>query len=142
MYELLTPDTPEQWQHYHGIRRTVLWESRGRFGVYDETHPDEHKPGNFPLLLMLQSEAIGVVRVDVDGKRATLRRVAIREEWQRRGHGTQLMRLVEAFAQDRGCEHLYSFVDSGAVRFYQKCGFGRDPHSSDNPAHVAMEKWL
>ncbi len=62
MHELLSPDTPQQWKQYHDIRRQVLWESRGRYGVYDETHPDETKPGDYPLLLALQSEAIGVLR--------------------------------------------------------------------------------
>ena len=142
MYALIAPDTPQLWKHYHDIRRKVLWENRGRFGVYDETHPDEYKPGNYPLLLMLQSEAIGVVRVDVEGERAIFRRVAIREEFQRHGHGTELMRLAESFAKDRGCNHLYSFVDPDAVQFYEICGFKRDPSAAAASAEVAMEKRL
>jgi GNAT superfamily N-acetyltransferase len=142
VYDLRAPNTPQQWRYYHDIRRQVLWESRGRFGVYDEAHPDEYKPGNFPLLLTLAGEAIGVLRIDIDGTRAIFRRVAIRESWQGQGHGRQLMRMAEGFAKDRGCRHLFSDVDPEAVGFYEKCGFERNLTSEASEVHVAMEKWL
>jgi GNAT superfamily N-acetyltransferase len=141
-YELESPHSQEQWQHYHDIRRRVLWEARGRFEVYDETHPDEHKPGNFPLLFRFRAKAIGVIRIDIEGERAIFRRVAIREDLQRQGHGTQLMRLVERFAEIQGCTYVYSFVDPGAVSFYEKCGFRHDHTYSANPLHVGMQKTL
>lgn len=141
-YELESPRSQEQWRHYHDIRRRVLWENRGRFGVYDETHPDEHKPGTFPLLLVHRSEAIGVIRIDVNDDCAIFRRVAIREDVQRLGHGSQLMCLAERFARARGCTRLYSYADPDAVPFYERCGFRRDRAYSGSAAHVGMEKIL
>ena len=48
-YSLRAPETREEWQQYHAIRRGVLWERRGHYGVYDENHPDEYKPGRYPF---------------------------------------------------------------------------------------------
>ena len=141
-YELDSPQSLEQWQQYHDIRRRVLWEARGRFGVYDETHPDEHKPGNFPMLFRYRSNAIGVIRIDIEEKLAIFRQVAIREDWQRHGHGTQLMRLAERFAQGHGCTHLYSYVDPDAASFYERCGFLRDRTCSASQMYVGMQKTL
>ena len=49
--QLRAPESNADWEAYHRIRETVLWEARGRFGVYDRGHPDEHVAGNHPLLL-------------------------------------------------------------------------------------------
>src|SRR5262245_66330679 len=106
--ELRTPSSTEEWQAYHSIRRKVLFENRGRFGVYDENHPDEHRKGNHPLLLLLDGEAIGVIRIDINGDQAIFRRVAIREDLQRAGHGRVLLTLAESFAQEKGCLHIWS----------------------------------
>ena len=139
---LRAPETPDDWHQYHTIRRRVLWERRGKFGSYDENHPDEYKVGNYPLLLTCREAVIGVVRIDVDGATATLRRVAIREDIQRSGHGRVLLALAEAFALRHGCNHLYSFVSPDAVDFYSKCGFHRDSARPANSEHVPMEKFL
>ena len=81
-YELRTPTIEDDWRAYHSIRRKVLFENRGQFGVYDQNHPDEHSDGNHPLLLIHNGEPIGVIRVDIRGTLAILRRVAIREDLQ------------------------------------------------------------
>jgi GNAT superfamily N-acetyltransferase len=103
-YKLAPPSTPEQWQAYHNMRRKILWENRGRFGVYVENHPDEFLPDNHPMLLFLRDEPIGVVRIDIvkEENRAIMRRVAIKESEQRKGHGRKLVELAEQFARDKG----------------------------------------
>jgi GNAT superfamily N-acetyltransferase len=123
-YELRTPTIEEDWRAYHSIRRKVLFENRGQFGVYDENHPDEHSDGNHPLLLIHNGEPIGVIRVDISGTLAIFRRVAIREDLQRSGHGRVLLALAESFAQSSGCNQISSEVASDAVGFYQRCGYG------------------
>jgi len=141
-YRLAPPGTPEDWEHYHRIRRTVLWERRGLLGTYDERHPDEHRPGHHPLLLTFDGAPVGVVRVDVDGDVAFFRRVAVSEDVQRQGHGRALLGLAEAFARGQGCGRLQSSVASDAAGFYAKCGFRRDAESSSDPHHVPMHKTL
>ena len=36
-YDLRRPCNDDEWRAYHAIRREVLFENRGYFGIYDET---------------------------------------------------------------------------------------------------------
>ena len=141
-HNLRRPQTRDEWDQYHSIRRRVLWERRGLYGVYDENHPDECTSTHHPFLLMYRDVAVGVIRIDIDGKQAVFRRVAVREDVQRSGHGRVLLALAEEFAREKNCDHLYSFVSPDAVEFYEKCGFRRDSGNPEYADHVPMEKRL
>jgi GNAT superfamily N-acetyltransferase len=141
-YHLKAPARDEEWRIYHAIRRKVLFENRGLFGVYNEAHPDESAHGNHPLILIYEGEPIGVIRVDIDGQLAVFRRVAIREDVQRCGHGKVMISLAEDFARGEGCSFVRSYVDPGAVGFYERCGFNYDASTSAHEKHVPMyKKW-
>jgi GNAT superfamily N-acetyltransferase len=120
----------------------VLFENRGQFGVYNENHPDDRREGNHPFLLLLDGVAIGVIRVDISGTKATFRRVAVREDLQRAGHGRVLLALVESFAQAKGCKLIWSDVAPDAVGFYERCGFTYDPSAPATGTSVSMQKRL
>lgn len=122
-HSLISPSTPAEWVAYHEIRREVLWGARGRFGVYDDTHPDGHKANNFPKLFLNAGEPIGVNRIDLKGDAAWFRRVAIKEQHQRQGHGRALLTLAEEFAKERGAVRVNSNVDIDAISFYRRCGY-------------------
>lgn len=144
-HELITPAGVDAWRAYHDIRRRVLFEARGQFGVYREDGPDEKAPGNHPKLLLFRGDPIGVVRIDVDATTAICRRVAVRADVQRLGHGRALLSLVEEFARDNGCERLASHVAPDAVGFYERCGFtvdGGAAHGIGDRKSVLMTKRL
>ena len=142
-HRLVTPSTASEWASYHTIRRKVLFEARGRFGVYDEHHPDEVAPNHHPKLLVHRGDAVGVVRIDIDRRVATLRRVAIRADVQRRGHGRTLLALAQQFAQDAGCAQLVSFVAPDAVAFYRNFGFELEKERvAEQSGSVFMSKTL
>lgn len=124
-YRLCAVSSPEEWRVYHDTRRRVLWENRGRFGVYDENHPDEHSPDNHPFILLFRGRPVGVVRVDVvrDAGEAIIRRMAINETEQRKGHGRNLVELIERLALDNGCTCVTVDSAEDAVVFYGKCGY-------------------
>jgi GNAT superfamily N-acetyltransferase len=122
-HELIPPSDDEMWAAYHDIRRRVLFEARGRFGVYDENHPDERDPAFHPQVLLWQGTPVGVMRIDLAGRVATFRRVAIRDDSQRQGHGRVMLQLAEEFVRARGCREVHSHVASDAVEFYRKQGF-------------------
>lgn len=42
-YELKKVEKESDWSTYHDIRRIVLFEEKGRFGLYNGNHPDEKK---------------------------------------------------------------------------------------------------
>ena len=70
---LVSPADPGSWRRYHEIRRHVLFEARGRFGIYDEDHPDERVPGHYPKLLLFRNDPVGVLRIDIEVPDADLR---------------------------------------------------------------------
>ena len=125
-YELISPQNVEQWQRYHDIRRRVLFESRGLFDVYRADHPDDSQEGKYPLILVQRGETLGVIRIDIEKDTAFLRRVAVRDDLQRRGHGRKMLELAGSFARERGCSLLRAFSNPEAVGFYEACGFSRD----------------
>jgi ribosomal protein S18 acetylase RimI-like enzyme len=105
--ELVRVVIPEHWDAYHRIRREVLFESRGRHGVYDRDHPDEFAQQNHPLLLIAAERPIGTARLDCDPNgRGTVRLVAVAGKDQRRGHGRTMMSLLELYAVKQGCTVL------------------------------------
>ena len=139
--ELRRPSTDGEWAAYHKIRRTVLFERRGRFGMYDDSHPDELRPENHPLLLFSNGEPVGTIRVDFSDTGAIFRRVAVSEDVQRRGHGRTMLELAERFVRERGVRHVISHADRGAVGFYERCGYVREAGDGDG-ATVLMGKDL
>jgi GNAT superfamily N-acetyltransferase len=127
---LISPSTDHEWASYHRIRRTILFEKRGQFGPYDPDRPDDRKSSNFAKLLVCDSHHVGVVRIDLAGNVAYLRRVAIDEPWQRQGLGRVLISLSESFASEHGARRIESSVAEDAVGFYDKCGYRLLPGSA------------
>ena len=141
-HALRTPQDDEEWRAFHAIRRKVLFENRGKTEAYIENHPDDSKPGNYPLILLYGDDVIGVLRLDVAAPVAWLRRVAIRDDLQRLGHGRVLLRLAEAFAVEKGCNEIRSNAAVEAVEFYERCGYARDLSRSGPVNSVAVSKVL
>jgi GNAT superfamily N-acetyltransferase len=140
-YQLRAPSSDSEWTAYHAIRRIVLFERRGRFGVYDAAHPDESRPGHYPLLLLYNREPIGTIRVDIADDEALFRRVAIREDVQRQGHGRKMLELAEGFVRAQDRNRIRSHVDPNAVEFYERCGFTRE-RADSGEATILMRKDL
>ena len=142
-HTLRAPSGDKEWREYHAIRRKVLFENRGHFGVYDENYPEEFESGDHhPLILIHKGVPIGVIRIDIVRGVAWFRRVAVREELQRAGHGRALLGLAEAFARDEGCYELRSNVAADAVGFYERCGYLRDSSKAATSEVVQMQKRL
>jgi len=139
--QLKSPTSDADWDVYHAIRRHVLFELRGQGSTYDANHPDEHRSGHHPLIFWSADVAVGVVRIDVRTPVATLRRVAIRADCQRRGYGRRLLEAAEQFAHEHGCSRVESRVDPGAIGFYDRCGYTR-VDSSDTNSSPLMAKTL
>ena len=123
-FSLIDVVASADWQAYHDIRRTVLFEARGLRG-YDANHPDEHVPTNHPLLLKCKREgAVGTVRLDQrPDSGGIVRMVAIRGDRRRRGVGRIMMTLLEKRARSWAMETLYVNSARDAVGFYEKLGF-------------------
>lgn len=133
----------DQWTSYHDIRRRILFEARGRCGVYDDQHPDEFSPDNHPKILVLNNTVLGVIRIDCRDQNAILRRMAVDTPYQGKGYGYKLMTLSERFIYYRGLYEVLSYVAREAVGFYEKCGFEKRDNRQQNPTEsVLMYKSL
>lgn len=139
-HQLRAPASNDEWKAFHAIRRKVLFENRGKPGIYNENHPDDAKPGNHPLVLLYKDAVIGVIRVDISQTAAWFRRIAIREDLQQLGHGRVLLRLAEDFAKAQGCSEVRSNAAVEAVGFYERCGYTRDESASAPPNSVPVWK--
>jgi GNAT superfamily N-acetyltransferase len=125
-YTLARPLTDKDWRVFHEIRRKVLFEGRHRDVVYDENHPHDRAPNNQPLLLKLDGQPLGTVRLDDFGNgTGCVRLVAIIQAEQGRGHGRELGRLVDELARSIGIHTLYVNAAPEAVGFYEKGGWVR-----------------
>ena len=136
--ELNPPVSPTEWDAFHSIRETALWRERGLIGEYDRKHPDDVAAGNYPLLLTDAGRPVGVIRVDIAGADAYLRRVAVVADMRGRGYGRALLSLAEQFASAHGVVSVHSNVDVGAVGFYRRSGYVSGPALSDGG--IPMEK--
>ena len=141
-HELRPPNSDEEWLAFHAVRRKVLFENRGKFDSYIENHPDDFKTGHHPLVLLYKGVVIGVIRVDVCETFAWFRRVAIREDLQRMGHGRVLVRLAEALAEAEGCNEVRSNAAVEALGFYERCGYAHDLASPASANSVRVWKSL
>ena len=122
-YELRKVVTPADWSSYHRFRRTVLFEARKRFGVYNENHPDDRNHAHHPLLLVFRGEIVGAVRLDcLAGGTGIVRQVAIDGPAQGAGHGRMLVSLLEERALTLGVAVLEVNSAREAMGFYQRLG--------------------
>lgn len=134
---LVSPISVEEWKEYHDIRRTVLFEARGRFGVYDAHHRDELREGNYPKLLQINGISVAAIRIDIAPPVALFRRVAVDQDHQRQGHGRKLIGMAIDFVRDFEVDQIRSSVAEDAVGFYCKCGF-----TEDTPQMTAGPRWM
>ena len=125
-YELIAVTDPSDWADFHNIRRVELFQAKGRFGVYDDKHPDDTAAFAHPFLLKQDGRALGTTRLDVFGDgRAAIRLVAITAAEQRKGHGRVLEAMVSSEAERLGVHVLLVNAADEAVGFYEKTGWTR-----------------
>ena len=141
-YELRTPRDTEDWTALHEIRRKVLFENRGKHHIYIDNHPDDFRTSHYPLVFLYKGEVIGVIRIEIGETAAWFRRVAIRDDVQRLGHGRVLLRLAEAFAEAKGSMEVRCNAAVDAVGFYERCGYSIDTSAVVPANSVSMGKSL
>lgn len=124
-YSLVRVAEASDRQVYHAIRRSSLWEERGRVG-YDDARPEELFPNHHALLLMRDEAGIGTTRLDDLGNgTGIVRLVAITAPLRRNGHGRVLDAMVADYARALGLGRLFVSAASDAEGFYSSTGWIR-----------------
>lgn len=123
-YELVAVSGHQDWAAFHAIRRVELFEAKGRFGIYNDQHPDDHADFAVPFLLKLDGRPLGTTRLDRRGAHeGVFRLVAITAAEQGRGHGRVLGEMLEERARAFGIDTLLVNAAPEAVGFYRKTGW-------------------
>lgn len=142
-YELVDVRQPEDWAAFHAIRRVELFEAKGRFGVYNDAHPDDYADFARPFLLKHRGQALGTARLDLfDAKTAAVRLVAITAAAQGRGHGRVMEQMIADRARSFGMQILLVNAADTALGFYEKTGWHRfdwDPEEVANSAVACIQ---
>jgi GNAT superfamily N-acetyltransferase len=138
-YDLVIVATAGDWDAYHHIRRTELFEARAR-NNYDANHPDEFVASHYPLLLKWRERGIATTRLDLLGdKIAAIRLVAVLRSEQGKGHGRVLSKHTEDFARCRNVTKLVVNAWPLAVGFYERMGFVRETWNSAELTGIAAD---
>lgn len=106
---------------YHDMRDRMLYKKFGK--PYDKYHADELNSNNHRRILLLDNEPIGTIRIDLEKLYARFRLVTIREDLQKHGYGSNLIKLAEEFAIDNGCSEVLVISGKESVGFWRKCGY-------------------
>ncbi|KKW47652.1 hypothetical protein A3C21_03290 [Candidatus Kaiserbacteria bacterium RIFCSPHIGHO2_02_FULL_59_21] len=138
--ELARVTTAEDWASYHDIRRTELFEARGR-SDYDPNYRGERDPNKTALLLKTNGRAIGTARFDIlSPDIAAVRLVAITKKEQGRGFGRLLMKNLESLAKRQGISTLVLNAHPTAVGFYERLGFHKEAWVEPEPGRSDVER--
>ena len=135
-YSLRPPRSGAEWSAYHAIRRDAIFAPLLPGQRYDETDPDEFKPGNLPHVLIFDGAVIGTVRIDlIDNDQAGLRLIGIRQELQRQGHGRALLQLAEHAAKSFGRTEVVINAHPTSLTFYLANGYAEGHWRDAGPVH-------
>jgi hypothetical protein len=68
-YALRPARSPREWAAYHAIRRDAIFAALLPGQPYNEQDADEFAPDHCPHVLLRDDEVVGVVRIDLIGKK-------------------------------------------------------------------------
>jgi ribosomal protein S18 acetylase RimI-like enzyme len=123
-FELRSPWNAAEWDRYHAIRKTCLFETYHPWIEYDRHHPDERDPANHPLGFLIDGEMVGSIRIDEKpDRRAVFRMVAIANGLRGRHLGSRLLDMAEGYAADMGASSICLNSVAAAVGFYRRRGY-------------------
>jgi isoleucyl-tRNA synthetase len=152
--ELREVKTTKDWETYHELVKTELFERLLPSLVYDKNYPDGINPKTVSKILFLKDEPIGVLSYGpADAYNSLkeyapkdslfLRFIAIKKEFQGRGFGHSAIKDFKSFGYENNFENLILNSAPGAVGFYEKHGFEKDfwtGHAETNPENTPFGK--
>lgn len=68
-------------------------------------------------------EIIGCLVLSVEGHRARMRAVAVKDVVRKTGLGAKLVRELESQAQQLGCTEVYAHARANVLGFYERLGY-------------------
>jgi ribosomal protein S18 acetylase RimI-like enzyme len=126
-------DTTQIIEIWEGAKLTRPWNNPN-----DDIKNALTTPTSTILLLCADSQIIGTVMVGYDGHRGWIYYLAVRNEFQKKGYGKQLVQEAEKWLKSRNVPKVNLMIRNSneAVKsFYESCKYKDDEV-------IVMAKWL
>lgn len=133
----------EDFQKEFCLRDEVLRVPLG-MSLHDEDLSSEKDQDHFGLFNKEGVLVASVIAVMLPPDGARIRQMAVGGDFQRQGHGQDIIRRLEAVLIERGVRHVHMHARMNALDFYRKLGYSAvGPEFKEvGIPHVMMEREL
>ena len=142
-YFIKPPKSKEEWQNYFNFRWELL---RKPLGMSKESLEDDIEDSSYHLMgINDENDVIASGRVHFnDKKEAQIRYMAVKDNYKRKGIGSEIVIKLEDYASSKGAIRMVLNARENALSFYLSLGYiEKGPYQSDTGIpHSKMEKVL
>ena len=142
---IIEPKSSEEFRKYYNLRYEIL---RNPWGQPIGSERDEEEETSIHRMIIDEKtgEVLAVGRLQFNSKdEAQIRYMAVSDDWQGQGLGSQIIAALEDFAQRNGNKWMILSARENALQFYNKNGYEilRKTHLLfDDIQHWLMRKEL
>ncbi len=134
-FRIVQISTEEERQAYHQIRKAELFDVASI--EYDPNHPSLRLESHVHFVFRKETIIIGIAEIEfLEPQKAVLRSLAIEASLQNEGYGTQLLKMLQKWLQQRGCHTLLLHTTKKAISFYKRLGYKQIPSWEKNPLPI------
>ena len=142
-YFIKPPESKKEWQNYFIFRWELL---RKPLGMSKESLEDDIEDSSYHLMgINDENDVIASGRVHFnDKKEAQIRYMAVKDNYKRKGIGSEIVIKLEDYASSKGAIRMVLNARENALSFYLSLGYiEKGPYQSDTGIpHSKMEKDL
>ena len=142
-YFIKPPESKKEWQNYFIFRWELL---RKPLGMSKESLEDDIEDSSYHLMgINDENDVIASGRVHFnDKKEAQIRYMAVKDNYKRKGIGSEIVIKLEDYASSKGAIRMVLNARENALSFYLSLGYiEKGPYQSDTGIpHSRMEKNL
>ncbi len=123
MIKIVSPQTREDFKAYYDLRYKVL---REPWGMQRGTEKDDFEPisDHYMAIDEATGELVGAVKLfEKEPGLGWFSHLAVKDSWQRKGVGKQLLTFVEQKAKEKGFKALGCLSRLNTTAFFEKEGY-------------------
>ncbi|WP_411361083.1 YiiD C-terminal domain-containing protein [Pseudidiomarina sp. YC-516-91] len=140
MYQVIAPQTEQQWRTYYDLRYRVLREPFQRPRGSEQDEYDQ--VGLHRMVVNDAGSAVAVGRLHFNSPdEGQIRFMASAPEHRGEGHGVAIVYALEQLARQEGASHIVINSRDNTLGFYQKCGY-EVVEEADTVTHPGAEHQL
>ena len=120
---IIKPQSPEEFRRYYNLRYKILRKPWGQ-PMGSERDMGEEKSTHRMIIDGKTGEAIAVGSVQFNTKdEAQIRYMAVADEFQGQGFGSQILSALEEMARKKGSKQMILQARENAIQFYKNNGY-------------------